>query len=115
VNTTSTGLYYTYITNGTQYQVASIFESQKDKSQYGQSPMNPSYPEVNTKGSNLSLNPLWNPGGLVGYWPMDEGSGSTTVDASGSGNGGSLSSPAPTWTTGKVGNGALNFNGATIM
>ena len=48
--------------------------------------------------------------GLVGYWPLDEGSGTTTADLSGSGNTGSLlKGPgigvAPQWNTGgKFGN-----------
>jgi regulation of enolase protein 1 (concanavalin A-like superfamily) len=44
---------------------------------------------------------------LAGYWNLNEGSGTTAVDASGSGNTGTLIN-APTWTTGESG-GALNF------
>jgi hypothetical protein len=47
--------------------------------------------------------------GLVGYWPLDEGGGTTTADASGNGNDGTLN--APTWDTGKFG-GALSFDGS---
>lgn len=48
-----------------------------------------------------------------GHWKLDEGSGTTTADASGSGNTGTLgTSPAnPAWGTGKLGS-ALNFDGA---
>ena len=46
--------------------------------------------------------------GLVAYWPLDEGGGATTTDASGNGNDGTLN--APTWDSGKFG-GALNFDG----
>lgn len=50
--------------------------------------------------------------GLVGYWTMDEGVGTTTLDKSGNNNlvtfGSGLS--APSWNTGKYGNG-LNFDG----
>jgi len=35
---------------------------------------------------------------LVAYWPLDEGSGSTTTDASGNGNSGTLMN-SPTWET----------------
>ncbi|MBI2515195.1 fibronectin type III domain-containing protein [Candidatus Wolfebacteria bacterium] len=52
--------------------------------------------------------------GLVGYWPLEEGSGTSTADLSGNGNTGTLAaSPAtPTWTTaGKIGN-ALSFDGS---
>src|SRR5204862_137856 len=40
--------------------------------------------------------------GLVGYWPFDEGGGSTASDASGSGNTGTLVS-GPEWTAGRRG------------
>src|SRR3990167_9554249 len=48
--------------------------------------------------------------GLVGYWAFDEGSGTTAGDSSGNGNNGTLVN-GPTWTTGKVGSGALDFDG----
>ena len=47
--------------------------------------------------------------GLVGYWPFDEGGGSTASDASGSGNTGTLVS-GPVWTAGRRGS-ALAFDG----
>jgi hypothetical protein len=47
--------------------------------------------------------------GLVGYWPFDEGSGTTANDYSGNGNTGTLTN-GPTWVTGQL-NRALNFNG----
>ncbi|MHC4143632.1 MAG: LamG-like jellyroll fold domain-containing protein [Planctomycetota bacterium] len=46
--------------------------------------------------------------GLVGYWPLDEGGGTTTADVSGNGNDGTLN--APKWDAGKFGS-ALNFDG----
>jgi hypothetical protein len=48
--------------------------------------------------------------GLVGYWNFDEGSGTTAADSSGNGNNGTLTN-GPTWTAGKVGSGALSFDG----
>ncbi len=39
------------------------------------------------------------PGGLVGYWPFNEGSGSTALDFSGNGNAGTLNN-SPTWSSG---------------
>ena len=51
--------------------------------------------------------------GLVGWWKFDEGSGTSVADASGNVNNGTLTN-GPTWTTdGKVGGGALSFNGST--
>jgi len=52
------------------------------------------------------------PSGLVGWWKLDEGSGTSAGDSSGQGNTGTLAaSPGtPTWTTGKIGQG-LSFDG----
>jgi hypothetical protein len=48
--------------------------------------------------------------GLVGFWPFAEGTGATTIDASGHGHTGTLS--APEWTpSGRIG-AALAFDGA---
>jgi len=47
--------------------------------------------------------------GLVGYWSMDEGGGTTVKDKSGNGNNGTLTS-GPKWVSGKNG-GALKFDG----
>ncbi|HEY5220664.1 MAG TPA: LamG domain-containing protein [Candidatus Paceibacterota bacterium] len=113
-NTSSTGLYYTYNTDGiSQYEVTSIFESSKFKAQYGQNPIDPDYPEVDAKGTSLSLSPLFNPTGLVGWWPLTEGSGTTAYDQSGSGNNGTWSGNTPNYTGGKVGSYAGNFDGST--
>lgn len=47
-----------------------------------------------------------NSDGLVAYWKMDEGIGTTTLDSSGNGYTATLTgSTAPSWTTGKYGNG----------
>src|SRR3990167_10785875 len=48
--------------------------------------------------------------GLIGYWAFEEQSGTTAGDSSGNGNTGTLTN-GPTWTTGKVGSGALSFDG----
>jgi hypothetical protein len=50
--------------------------------------------------------------GLVGYWSFDNGTGASATDSSGNGNSGALAGGA-TWTTGKVGTGALQFDGTT--
>ncbi len=49
--------------------------------------------------------------GLVGYWNFDEGSGTVANDSSGNGNTGTIN--GATWTTGKVGSGALSFDGTS--
>jgi len=46
---------------------------------------------------------------LVGWWKLDEGSGTTAYDSSGNGNDGTLQGN-PQWVTGKIG-GALQFDG----
>ena len=54
--------------------------------------------------------------GLVGYWKMDEGTGTTIADSSGLNYTGTLGvgGTAPTWTTGKFGSG-LSFNGGQVV
>ncbi len=111
-NASSTGLYYTYTTNGSQFEITSLFESNQYKAQYAQSPSIPNYPEVNARGSNLTINPLWSTNGLVGYWNLDEGTGTTALDLSGNGNGGTWQGTfGNQWTGGKVGAYAGQFNG----
>ncbi|MBU3935296.1 DUF2341 domain-containing protein, partial [Patescibacteria group bacterium] len=55
---------------------------------------------VNIGGDNTNLSD-----GLVGYWTMDEGVGTTTLDKSGNNNTGTFGtgSSAPAWSTGKFG------------
>lgn len=48
--------------------------------------------------------------GLVGWWQFDEGSGTTANDSSGNGNHGTLTN-GPSWVAGRVGSGALSFDG----
>ena len=52
--------------------------------------------------------------GLVGWWNLDEGSGTTAADSSGNGNTGTLQSfgSLPTWTNGHSGNAVYFDNGA---
>ena len=45
--------------------------------------------------------------GLIGHWPLNEGSGTSTLDASGNGNLAQIN--GATWTTGRLGN-ALRFD-----
>ncbi|MCL5016184.1 MAG: LamG domain-containing protein, partial [Patescibacteria group bacterium] len=65
-------------------------------------------------GSNLSITPFIH--GLVGYWPLNEGSGTTAYDNSGWNNNGTLegATDLPTWTTtGCLSHGScLNFDGS---
>ena len=52
--------------------------------------------------------------GLMGYWPLDDGSGTVARDASGNGHNGALTN-GPEWVLAadaKMGKGALSFDGA---
>lgn len=49
--------------------------------------------------------------GLIAWWKLDDGSGTTPVDSSGTGNNGTFVG-SPTWTTGHIG-GGLSFNGSS--
>ncbi len=113
-NQTSSNLFYAYQTNGSQYEVTAMMESSKYRSQLSASPQIANYPGVAAQGTSLTLGPLWNANALLGYWSFEEGTGSTTIDQAGGGNGGSWSG-TPTagsyYTTGKVGRYAALFNG----
>jgi len=111
VNTTSTGEYYAYVAGGS-WELTAFLESAKYKmggDNDKTSNDGGSYPELLEIGTNLSLQPVSRDPALVGYWKFDEGNGTSTYDASGNNNNGTLFN-GPTWTTGKVG-GALSFDG----
>jgi type II secretory pathway pseudopilin PulG len=75
--------YYSYVAGGS-WQISAAFESDKYAAkEVNDGGANPANYEV---GSNLSLAPFI--GGLVGYWPIDEGSGTVAYDKSGFGNNG---------------------------
>jgi hypothetical protein len=114
INQTSTNLFYSYSANGTQYAVTAILESQKYKQAYGTMPPSPFFPEVIVQGNTPSVSVLYSPTGLVGYWNFDEGSGSTTIDRSGSGNNGTWQGGS-SYVSGKVGTFAANFNGSNYI
>lgn len=97
INQTSTGFFYTYTTNGSQYKITSFSESQKyAKIMAADGGTDPSLYEA---GSNLGLLNMAH--GLVGYWNFDESSGTAVYDTSGNGNTGTAS--GTTIVAGKVG------------
>ncbi len=107
VNQTSSNLYYAYATNGSQYEVSAFMESQK----YAKQGVGGSDPALIEAGSGVST--LADVGrGLVGYWPLNEGSGSTAVDLSGNGNTGTWNG-ASAYAPGKVGTYAAQTSGGT--
>jgi prepilin-type N-terminal cleavage/methylation domain-containing protein len=118
LNQTSSNLFYTYTTDGKAYEVTSVMESSKYRSQLSTNPPLTLYPGIEAAGTNLALSGLWDPNGLVGYWNFEERSGSSTLDQSGNGNTGSWTG-TPTgnngtyYTGGKVGSYAGYFDGST--
>src|SRR5438045_502866 len=51
------------------------------------------------------------PAGLLGYWALDDGTGTTATDSSGNDRTGTLTN-GPIWTTGIIGPSALSCDGA---
>lgn len=115
VNTTSSGNYYVYTTNGSQFELTSLAESQKYRTQTN-SKTN-FQPGLLAQGTSLSLNPIFNSNGLVGYWNFDEGSGTIVYDKSGNGNNGTMYSSSTAVDLHTSSNCKLNscayFNGTT--
>lgn len=107
--------FYSYITSGTgAWEFGSVMESAKYK-------MGGPNDKTSTdgggnlslyeRGTNLSLMPIdYGDPSLVGWWRMDETSGSTASDASGYNGAGSCTG-SPTWVAGKCGS-ALSLSGS---
>ena len=105
INTTTSGNYYTY-TPGGSFVLTATPESNKVRTTQANQ-----ITGAITAGTDLTLSPLFNSGGLVGYWKFDEGTGASSTDSSGNGNYGSWNGTLGNqWTTGKIG-GAGQFNG----
>ena len=95
-NQTSSDLFYTYSTDGTNYEVTAVLESSKYRPQLIAKHAIHDYPGVVAQGSSLAISPLFNPSGFYGYWPLNEGTGGSALDESGSKNKG-------TWNGGVAG------------
>jgi prepilin-type N-terminal cleavage/methylation domain-containing protein len=107
-NQTSTWYYYTYATNGLQFQLYSHFESSKDIPDEAKTA---GYDPASYKmGTNVNIAPF--AGGMTGYWPMNEGTGATTADYSGYGNTGTLEG-GTMWGNSTLGPHSLVFDGST--
>jgi prepilin-type N-terminal cleavage/methylation domain-containing protein len=121
LNQSSSRLYYTYTTNGTQYEVTSALESAKYKLGGSNDVISSDGSTLSTvyaKGSNLSLEPLdYGDSSLVGYWPLDEGTGTTAYDYSGNNStgtwNGTQAGSSGYYSPGKVGQWAGTFDGST--
>ena len=121
-NTSSSRLYYTYTTDGTQYEVTSAMESSKYKLGGSNDVISSDggpLASVYEKGSKLGLEPLdYGDTSLVGYWTFDEGTGTVAYDYSGSNHAGTWKgTPAGNdgtyYAGGKVGSYAGYFDGST--
>jgi prepilin-type N-terminal cleavage/methylation domain-containing protein len=112
INSTSSLYYYTYMTNGSAYELTVPLESQKLLKQ-DLLVSNPD-PTRYAEGNNAAL--LSQAEGFLGYWNFDEGGGSIAMDVSGNGNNGTWSgTQAGTsgyYSAGKVGSWAGFFNGS---
>jgi prepilin-type N-terminal cleavage/methylation domain-containing protein len=110
-NTSSSHLYYTYTTDGTQYEVTSGMESSKYKLGGSNDVISSDggpLASVYEKGSKLGLEPLdYGDPSLVGLWTFDEGSGSSSFDYSGNGNTGS-------WSGAPAGNNGTYYTGGKV-
>ncbi|HEY5220564.1 MAG TPA: LamG-like jellyroll fold domain-containing protein [Candidatus Paceibacterota bacterium] len=113
-NNSSSWLYYTYTTAGGKYQITAHLESQKyltsEPASGGADPL------LYTAGTNPSLAPF--AGGMIAWWPLNEGSGITAYDDSGFGHNGTMYSnatPTAFWTTsGCKLSSCPNFSGASL-
>jgi prepilin-type N-terminal cleavage/methylation domain-containing protein len=102
--------YYSFVAGGSYAVYAQLEDPKNQASKNDQD----NYPHLFSAGTDKRL--IDQVQGLVGYWPFDEGSGTTAKDYSGNGNNGTLCNgttcgvQGPTWAIGKVG-GALSFDG----
>ncbi len=92
-NTTSTGLYFTYVTGGS-WEMRAQLESEGQEQAINDGD---AFPGIYSVGTTLNLTPAIRDRGLVGYWDFDEGSGTTAYDRSGNQNNGILT--GSTWKT----------------
>jgi prepilin-type N-terminal cleavage/methylation domain-containing protein len=117
INTTTSREYYTYTTNGTQYEETSIPESAKYQTGGGNDIVSNDggrLVSVYEKGSALGLEPMdYGDSSLVGFWSFNEGTGTIVYDYSGNNATGSWQGTLGSqWAVGKIGPYAGNFNGS---
>ncbi len=118
-NASSSRLYYTYTTNGTQYEVTSVMEAAKNKPGGSNDQISNdggALASVYEKGSKLGLEPLdYGDSSLMGLWTFEEGTGTVAYDWSGNGNNGSWNAAGSGFLTGKVGTYAGQFWGSNYV
>jgi prepilin-type N-terminal cleavage/methylation domain-containing protein len=117
----SSRYYYSYATNGSQFEATAIMESQAYKlggSKDVISADGGSFASVYEKGTKLGLEPLdYGDSSLIGYWPFEEGTNTIAYDYSGTNATGSWSGTATGtfgyYSAGKVGSYAGTFDGVS--
>ncbi len=122
LNSTSSRRFYTYGTNGSQWEVTASFESSKYKLGGNSDAVTGdggTLATVYEKGSKLGLEPLdYGDGSLVGLWTLDEGTGTVASDYSGNADSGTWNGSSTNgsyYTTGKVGGYAGIFDGTSTV
>jgi prepilin-type N-terminal cleavage/methylation domain-containing protein len=119
-NASSSRLYYTYTTNGSQFEFTAAMESTKYKLGGSNDQVSGDgglLASVYEKGTQLGLEPLdYGDTSLVGYWPMNEGSGNVAYDysgnnATGTWSGAQTGTNGTHYSPGKVGPWAGTFDG----
>jgi hypothetical protein len=121
VQSSSSRLYYTYTTNGTQFELTANLESQKYKLGGSNDQIAGDGGLLSTvyeRGNKLGLEPLdYGDPSLVGYWPLVEGTGTIAYDYSGTNATGSWNGTAAGtngyYSAGKIGSYAGTFDGVS--
>jgi prepilin-type N-terminal cleavage/methylation domain-containing protein len=116
-NTTSSGYYYIYVTDGKAWELTAVPESQKYRTAYQTAEVISGVPGPYARGSSLTLSPIYSPTGLAAYWRFDEGTGSTAADSSGNSSvgtwGGTAAGASGYYSSGKIGAWSGHFDGST--
>jgi len=111
MNTSSSGLYYAYTTNGSQFEITNNFESMEFKTQYSLNSTSPSYPDVNMS-SISSYDQIVLADYPTAFWNIDP-ENINEIDLSGNGNTGTYENGLPATTTMPNGDMAADFNGSS--
>jgi len=94
-NSDTDNLYYAYVTGGS-WALSALFQAEKHDVAVNDGGSMIGVFEI---GNDLTLTPPSRDKDLVGYWPLDEGSGIAATDVSGGGNNGTLTGSL-TWKSG---------------
>jgi prepilin-type N-terminal cleavage/methylation domain-containing protein len=121
LNTSSSRNYFTYTTNGSQFELTAPMESAKYQAGGSNDVITNdggTLASVYEKGTKLGLEPLdYGDNTLVGWWPLNEGTGTVAYDLSGGGTNGTWhGTPVGAfgyYSAGSIGSYAGAFDGST--